>query len=444
MPRRLRFLRDLWPLCSWLSPAWLRKGRHGLSAFGELKYPADFKHFDWVNPDAPKGRSSRHHRHRRAHQLRQLQQLHPQGRCGAGPGIAVRFADDPRLRRARCRLRARRRNRPRCRRPQLGHVPPAPRGEIRRRLAAHRRRCRLHLRYPEGEGPSALSVQLRDMTKAEALDARTVRYSLHRHADARSAAGRGCQLADPVEGLLRHARVRPDHARSAAGLGPLPARRFQAGRVRQLSSAATTTGPRICPSTAAASISTSCASSTIATAPRRSRASRPARSTCARSSPRAIGPRATTSPPSRRAGCILLTLPDESPSGAQGFFLNTRRPKLADIRVRKALDYAFDFEWTNKNIFYGLYTRTESFFENSDMKASGKPSPAELALLEPFRGQLPAEVFDEPYTVAGLGRLRPGPQAAARSRRGCWARPAGRSRTASASMPTARCSSSSS
>ena len=94
---------------------------------------------------------------------------------------------------------------------------------------------------------------------------------------------------------------------------------------------------------------------------------------------------------------LLLTLPDESPSGAQGFFLNTRRPKLADVRVRKALDYAFDFEWTNKNIFYGLYKRTESFFENSDMKASGKPSPAELALLEPFRGQLPAEVFEEPY-----------------------------------------------
>jgi microcin C transport system substrate-binding protein len=94
---------------------------------------------------------------------------------------------------------------------------------------------------------------------------------------------------------------------------------------------------------------------------------------------------------------LLLTLPDESPSGAQGYFLNTRRPKFADVRVRKALDYAFDFEWTNKNIFYGLYTRTESFFENSDMKASGKPSPAELALLEPLRGQLPDEVFDAPY-----------------------------------------------
>jgi microcin C transport system substrate-binding protein len=95
---------------------------------------------------------------------------------------------------------------------------------------------------------------------------------------------------------------------------------------------------------------------------------------------------------------VLLTLPDDNPSGAQGFFLNTRRAKLADPRVRKALDYAFDFEWTNKNIFYGLYTRTQSFFENSDMKASGKPSPAELELLEPFRAHLPAEVFEEPYT----------------------------------------------
>jgi microcin C transport system substrate-binding protein len=92
-----------------------------------------------------------------------------------------------------------------------------------------------------------------------------------------------------------------------------------------------------------------------------------------------------------------LTLPDESPSGTQGFFINTRRSKLADARVRKALDLAFDYEWTNKNIFFGLYKRTTSYFENSDMKAEGKPSSDELALLEPFRDKLPAEVFETPY-----------------------------------------------
>jgi microcin C transport system substrate-binding protein len=95
---------------------------------------------------------------------------------------------------------------------------------------------------------------------------------------------------------------------------------------------------------------------------------------------------------------IKLTLPDETPGGAQGFFLNTRRAKFADVRVRKALDLAFDFQWMNKNLFYSLYTRTESFFENSDLKAVGKPSPEELALLEPFKDKLPAEVFGEPYT----------------------------------------------
>ncbi|MFN3659236.1 MAG: extracellular solute-binding protein [Pseudolabrys sp.] len=90
-------------------------------------------------------------------------------------------------------------------------------------------------------------------------------------------------------------------------------------------------------------------------------------------------------------------LDDDTPSGAQGWFINTRRAKFKDRRVREALIDAFDFEWTNKNIMYGSYERTHSVFENSPMKAMGKPSAAEVALLEPFRGQLPEEVFGEPF-----------------------------------------------
>ncbi len=91
------------------------------------------------------------------------------------------------------------------------------------------------------------------------------------------------------------------------------------------------------------------------------------------------------------------TLPDDTPSGAQGWFINTRREKFGDPRVREALILAFDFEWTNKTIMYGAYARTHSPFQNSDMMVNGPPSPQELALLDPFRGQVPDEVFGMPF-----------------------------------------------
>lgn len=91
------------------------------------------------------------------------------------------------------------------------------------------------------------------------------------------------------------------------------------------------------------------------------------------------------------------TLPDETPSGGQGWFFNTRRDKFKDPRVREAVGCAFDFEWTNKTVMYGAYARACSPFQNSDMVASGPPSAEELKLLEPFRGQVPEEVFGEPF-----------------------------------------------
>jgi microcin C transport system substrate-binding protein len=90
-------------------------------------------------------------------------------------------------------------------------------------------------------------------------------------------------------------------------------------------------------------------------------------------------------------------LPDHTPSGAQGWFINTRRPKFQNPKLREALIYAFDFEWTNKSIMYSSYDRTHSVFQNSDMMASGKPDDDELKLLEPFRGKVPDEVFGEPF-----------------------------------------------
>ena len=114
--------------------------------------------------------------------------------------------------------------------------------------------------------------------------------------------------------------------------------------------------------------------------------------------------------PARKDGRVKrAVIPDDTPSGAQGWFINTRRKKFQDRRLREALIDAFDFEWTNKNLMYGSYDRTQSVFENSPMKAVGKPSAAELRLLEPFRGQVPDEVFGEPYVppvTDGSGRDR--------------------------------------
>lgn len=81
----------------------------------------------------------------------------------------------------------------------------------------------------------------------------------------------------------------------------------------------------------------------------------------------------------------------------QGWYFNTRREQFKDARVREALALAFDFEWTNRNIMYSAYRRTTSYFENTDMEATGKPGADELALLEKWRGKVPDEVFEEPW-----------------------------------------------
>jgi len=102
--------------------------------------------------------------------------------------------------------------------------------------------------------------------------------------------------------------------------------------------------------------------------------------------------------PALRDGRIKRdVISDDTPSGAQGWFFNTRRERLKNKHLREAFIYAFDFEWTNKMIMYGSYERTHSVFQNSDMMAVGKPSADELALLESFRGKVPDEVFGEPF-----------------------------------------------
>ena len=103
------------------------------------------------------------------------------------------------------------------------------------------------------------------------------------------------------------------------------------------------------------------------------------------------------------------SLKHEIPTGMQGFFINSRKEIFKDPIVRKALNYAFDFEWTNKILFFDQYKRTDSFFSNSDLASSGLPSEEELKLLKPFKDQLPKEVFNKIYENPvndGSGEIR--------------------------------------
>jgi microcin C transport system substrate-binding protein len=116
--------------------------------------------------------------------------------------------------------------------------------------------------------------------------------------------------------------------------------------------------------------------------------------------------------PALRDGLIKKeVVPNNNPSAMQGFVYNLRRPLFQDPLVRQALLYAFDFEWSNKNLFYGAYTRTRSYFDNSELAATGVPQGDELKLLEPFRGQIPDDVFTKEYNPPkydGSGEIRDG------------------------------------
>jgi microcin C transport system substrate-binding protein len=102
-------------------------------------------------------------------------------------------------------------------------------------------------------------------------------------------------------------------------------------------------------------------------------------------------------PPVRQGWLVKESIPHERPTGMQAFVLNTRRSIFQDRRVRRALAYAFDFEWTNKALFFGQYTRTESYFSNSELAATGLPEGEELEILERYHDRLTPEVFTMPY-----------------------------------------------
>ena len=114
-------------------------------------------------------------------------------------------------------------------------------------------------------------------------------------------------------------------------------------------------------------------------------------------------------PAVREGKIIKAEIPHELPTGMQCFAFNTRRDMFRDRRVREAIATMFDFAWSNKNLFYGMYKRNVSFFGNSELASSGLPTAAELKVLEPLRGKIPDEVFTKEFALPetdGTGNVR--------------------------------------
>ena len=374
--------------------------RHGMSAFGDLKYPADFKHFDYVDPNAPKGGMFSHIGSTRAFNqnfltFNSLNSFILKG--DAAQGMELTFAT----------LMVRAEDEPDAMYGLAAHaVQISPDGLTYRflmrpeakfhdgtKLTAHDVAFSLQILKEKGH-PIAQQL-LRDFAGAEAMDDATVvvRFAPHR--------GRDVPLF--VAGLPIFSRAyyatKPFDETTLdvpLGGGAYKVGRFEPGRYIEYERVKDWWGADLPVSRGLNNFDIvryeyyrdrDVAFEGFTGKSYLFREEFTSRIWATRYDFPAI-----------RDGRVKRdVLPDDTPSGAQGWFFNTRRDKFKDKRLREALIYAFDFEWTNKTIMYGSYQRTHSVFQNSDMMAIGKPSAEELALLEPFRGKVADEVFGEPF-----------------------------------------------
>lgn len=375
---------------------------HGISAFGDLKYPADFHHFDYVNVDAPKGGTFSLIPSVRAYNqsyqtFNSLNAFILKGDGAQGMDMTfaplmVRASDEPD---AMYGLAA-----------KSVQISPdrlvyrfTMRAEAKfhdgTRLTAHD--AAFSLTALKTKGHPLIIVQMRDMVSAEALDDATLVVTF--------AKGRARDVPLYVAGLPIFSKAY--YATRAfdestldipLGSGPYKVGRFEVNRYIEYERVKDWWGADLPPSRGSYNFDVvryefyrdrDVAFEGFTGKSYLYREEFTARIWATRYDFPAV-----------KDGRVKMeVVPDDTPSGAQGWFINTRRDKFRDRRVREALTNAFDFEWTNKTIMYGAYARTVSPFQNSDlMAADGPPSPEELKLLEPFRGQVPDEVFAAPFT----------------------------------------------
>jgi microcin C transport system substrate-binding protein len=387
---------------AWLRPALADTGAevHGLSVFGDLKYPPDFHHFDYVNPAAPKGGlfstiPSVRSNNQSYQTFNSLNAFILKGEGAQGMDLTfatlmARAGDEPD---AVYGLAAKSVQISPDRLVYRFTVRPEARFHDGTRLTAHD--AAFSLTTLKAKGHPLILQQMRDMVKAEASDEATlvVTFAENRARDV------PLYIASlPIFSKAYYATRPFDESTLDVplGSGPYKVGRFEVNRYIEFERVKDWWGADLPVSRGLYNFDT------VRYEFYRDRdvafEGFTAKNYLYREEFTARVWATRYDFPAVKDGRIKReVLPDETPSGAQGWFINTRREKFQDARVREALTFAFDFEWTNKTIMYGAYARTVSPFQNSDMLASGPPSPEELKLLEPFRGQVPDEVFGAPF-----------------------------------------------
>src|SRR5215467_2729532 len=375
-------------------------GRHGISAFGDLKYPAAFKHFDYVAPDAPKGGTFPQVGSNRVFNqnfltFNSLNIFILKGDGAQGmeltfAGLMARAADEPDalygLAARAVRISADGLTYRFLMRPGISFHNCSP-------LTAHD--VAFSLKILKDKGHPIAQQLLRDFVGAEAADDATVvvHFGPNRARDVPLLAAalpifsRDYYLKRPFEETTLEVPL---------GSGPYKVGRFEPGRHIEYERVKDWWGADL--PVARGQNNFDILRYEYYRDREISFEGFTARSYLFREEFTSRVWATRYDFPALRDGRIKReVISDDTPSGAQGWFFNTRWEKFKDKRLREAFIYAFDFEWTNKNIMYESYQRTHSVFQNSDMMAVGKPSADELALLESFRGKVPDEVFGEPF-----------------------------------------------
>ena len=378
--------------------------RHGLSLFGDLKYPANFQHFDYVNPDAPKGGAIKYAA------IGTFDTLNPftlKGQPGAGVAamfdtLMVPSGDEPAS--------------------SYGLVAESVQVAPDRSWVVYN--LRPQAKFWDGSPITAADVvwtfdtlkakghpswrlYYADVLKAEAVGVRAVKFSF-RNGDNRelpSILGEMPVLSKAYWGARDFDKTTLD---KPMGSGPYRIESFEAGRSIAYRRVADYWGKDLPVNVGRDNFDSIrydyYRDATVALEAFKAGAYDIRVENVAKNW--AIG----YDGPALSAGQIVkMEIPNSVPQGMQAFGFNTRRPIFADARVRQALGDLFDFEWTNKTLFYGAYTRTESYFTNSALASSGLPEADELKLLETYRGQIPDAVFTQAFALPktdGSGNIR--------------------------------------